>query len=67
LAIVGEPIAHRGHVAANLSSYHIAFTVAAGLAVTGALIALTIRNSDADATRKRRPAQPEPAAVEATA
>jgi hypothetical protein len=33
----------------------------------GALIALTIRNSDADATGERRPRQPEPAAVEATA
>ncbi|MCW2525686.1 MAG: family efflux transporter permease subunit [Pseudonocardiales bacterium] len=61
LALVGEPIARRGHVAGDLSSYHIAFAVAAGMAVTGALIALTIRNSDADATRQRKPAQPEPA------
>jgi EmrB/QacA subfamily drug resistance transporter len=38
----------------DLTAYHAAFAVAAGLAFTGALLALTIHDSDADSTRTPR-------------
>jgi predicted MFS family arabinose efflux permease len=51
LAAAGEPVVHAGHSASDVSSYHIAFGVAAGLAALCGLVAMTIRNSDADSTR----------------
>ena len=53
LALVGEPVAHLGHVADDLSSYHVGFVVCAGLAALCGLAAVTIHNSDADSTRAR--------------
>jgi EmrB/QacA subfamily drug resistance transporter len=50
-----------GHVVPNLAAYHAAFLVAAGVAVAGALVALTIHDADAAPTmvrRGRRSAQP---------
>jgi EmrB/QacA subfamily drug resistance transporter len=52
LAIVGEPTPVPKHAAKDLSSYHVAFAVAAGLALLCAFVAATIHNSDADSTRK---------------
>jgi hypothetical protein len=43
-----------GHLAPDLTSYHVAFLVAAGLAVMGAAVALTIHDADAAATMVRR-------------
>jgi len=46
-----------------LRAYHVAFLVAAGLALAAAAIALTIHDPDADSTRPRlspEPATPEP-------
>jgi predicted MFS family arabinose efflux permease len=51
LALVGEPAAIRGRTVNDLSSYHVAFAVAAGLSLLCGLAALTIRNADADSTR----------------
>jgi EmrB/QacA subfamily drug resistance transporter len=51
LAFVGEPTPIAGHTVKDLSSYHVAFVVAAGLAVLCALVAMTLHNSDADGTR----------------
>lgn len=51
LAAAGGAVVASGHAASDLSSYHIAFSVAAGLAVLCGVVALTIRNSDADSTR----------------
>jgi EmrB/QacA subfamily drug resistance transporter len=46
-------VTHRvgGTTAPNLRAYHVAFLVAAGLAVVAALIALTVHDADADSTR----------------
>ncbi len=47
----------------DLHAYHVAFLVAAGLALAAAAIALTIHDPDADSTRPRpspKPATPEP-------
>lgn len=47
----------------DLHAYHVAFLVAAGLALAAAAIALTIHDPDADSTRPRlspEPATPEP-------
>jgi EmrB/QacA subfamily drug resistance transporter len=50
-----------GAAVANLHAYHVAFLVAAALALTGAAIGLTIHDQDADATRPRLVAtRPEP-------
>jgi EmrB/QacA subfamily drug resistance transporter len=51
LALVGEPAAIPGRPVNDLSSYHVAFAVAAGLALLCGFAALTIRNADADSTR----------------
>jgi EmrB/QacA subfamily drug resistance transporter len=45
--------------APNLTTYHVAFVIAGGLALIGFLIALKIRDSDAASTMKKKP---EPAA-----
>jgi EmrB/QacA subfamily drug resistance transporter len=50
LAAVGTEHVARGHLTANLASYHAAFMVAAGIALLGSLVALTISDSDAAAT-----------------
>jgi hypothetical protein len=47
---VGTEHVARGHLTANLASYHAAFMVAAGIALLGSLVALTISDSDAAAT-----------------
>ena len=62
LALVGTTHEVSGHVAANLDAYHAAFLVAAGVALIGAAVALTIRDADAAATmvRHRQGAKPEP-------
>ena len=51
IAAIG--VLHRvdGAIAPNLRSYHVAFLVAAGLAVAAALVASTIRHEDAVSTR----------------
>jgi Na+/melibiose symporter-like transporter len=75
VAVLSTVIAAVGFGAAAVSSkpgtgtlqpYHVAFAVAAGFAFVGALLALTINDADAEATRvsrgSRRPApEPEPA------
>jgi MFS family permease len=55
LALVGTTHAVAGHVAANLAAYHAAFLVAAGVALVGAAVALTIKDIDAAATMVRKP------------
>ncbi|MHB1709837.1 MAG: MDR family MFS transporter [Acidimicrobiales bacterium] len=54
LALVGTDHAVGGHRVANLSAYHDAFVVAAGLAVVGAFLALSVNNSDAANTMVHR-------------
>jgi EmrB/QacA subfamily drug resistance transporter len=64
LALVGTTHVVAGHVAANLTAYHAAFLVAAGVALVGAAVALTIKDVDAAATMVRRPkSKPEPSPV----
>jgi MFS family permease len=46
----------------DLQAYHVAFGVAAGFAFVGALLALTIKDSDAEATRVPRRRRSQPAA-----
>ena len=69
LAAVGTTHAVGRHAVANLTAYHAAFAVAAGVALVGAAVALTIKDVDAAATRAPsgvRPAgrQDEPVVVE---
>lgn len=59
LAAVGTSHLVGGQPAPNLTSYHVAFLVAAGLAFLGMLAALTIHDADADHTRL--PPDPSPA------
>ncbi len=55
LSIVGPTrLSATGAVLPNLTAYHAAFLTSAGLALIGACIALTIRDSDAAATMSRR-------------
>lgn len=54
ISAVGLVERRGGAVVANLSAYHDAFLVAAGLALLGALAALTVRDADAAATMVRR-------------
>ncbi|HUZ22363.1 MAG TPA: MDR family MFS transporter [Streptosporangiaceae bacterium] len=54
IVAVGATKVMGGRVAPDLAAYHVAFLVAAGLAAVGALIALTIHDADAAATRVRR-------------
>lgn len=54
LALVGTERVVAGHPVPDLAAYHLAFAVAAGLALVGSAVALTIRDADAAATMVRR-------------
>ena len=54
VAAVGPVHVVNGKESANLVAYHAAFVVAAGLAMLGAIVALTIRDSEAHQTMVRR-------------
>ena len=43
-----------GHIVANLHAYHVGFLVAAGIALLGALSALTVHDEDAASTMVAR-------------
>jgi len=61
LALVGTEHVVGGHPVPDLAGYHAAFLTAAGLALVGSLLALTVRDEDAAATmvgRRSRPARP---------
>jgi Na+/melibiose symporter-like transporter len=67
LSLVGTTHEVAGHAAANLDAYHAAFLVAAGVALVGAAVALTIKDVDAAATmvrRSRGKPEPSPATLE---
>ena len=53
LALIGTTHVVGGHLAANLWAYHAAFLAAAGIALVGALVALTISDADAAETMVR--------------
>ena len=53
LALIGTTHVVGGHLAANLWAYHAAFLAAAGIALIGALVALTISDADAAETMVR--------------
>jgi EmrB/QacA subfamily drug resistance transporter len=68
LAAAGPTQVVGGHLAPNLLAYHVAFLTASGVAVLAALVALTVRDSDAAATmvsRRRAAKEPEPEHVAA--
>jgi MFS family permease len=68
IVAVGATKIVAGRVAPDLSAYHVAFLVAAGLAAAGAVVALTIHDRDAAATMVRRGGQKaEPAGPAAMA
>jgi EmrB/QacA subfamily drug resistance transporter len=54
IVAVGATSIVAGRIAPDLAAYHVAFLVAAGLAVAGAVVALTIHDADAAATIVRR-------------
>jgi EmrB/QacA subfamily drug resistance transporter len=54
IVAVGATTIVAGRVTPNLAAYHVAFLLAAGLAIVGAVVALTIHDSDAAATMVRR-------------
>ena len=54
IVAVGATQTVAGRVTPNLAAYHVAFLAAAALAAVGAVIALTIHDSDAAATMVRR-------------
>jgi MFS family permease len=54
IVAVGATTVVAGRVTPNLTAYHVAFLMAAGLAVVGAVVALTIHDADAAATMVRR-------------
>jgi EmrB/QacA subfamily drug resistance transporter len=54
IVAVGATMTVAGRVTPNLAAYHAAFLVAAGVAVAGAAVALTIHDADAAATMVRR-------------
>jgi EmrB/QacA subfamily drug resistance transporter len=61
IVAVGATKIVAGRVAPDLTAYHVAFGVAAGVAVAGAAVALTIHDADAAATivrRDRRKSEP---------
>ena len=63
---VGATQAVAGRVVPDLTAYHVAFLVAAGVAALGAVIALTIHDADAASTIiRRRRKQDEPAPLPA--
>jgi MFS family permease len=47
---VGATTSRAGHTVPNLTAYHVAFLVAAGIAVAAAMVALTIHDADAATT-----------------
>ena len=53
LAAVGTTHVVAGHSVPNLAAYHAAFLTAAGLALVGSAVALTIKDADAAATMVR--------------
>jgi EmrB/QacA subfamily drug resistance transporter len=58
---VGATRTVAGHVTPDLTAYHVAFLVAAGVAAVAAVVALTIHDTDAASTIIRRRGQkPEP-------
>ena len=68
IAAVGATHLVAGHTVANLAAYHAAFLTASGIALIGAVVALTINDVDAAATmvrRGRRAARPQPASTSA--
>ena len=69
LAAVGTVHLVGAHVTANLAAYHAAFLVAAGIAVIGSVVALSIKDADAAATMvlHRSKAKSEPAPTLAVA
>jgi MFS family permease len=67
LAAIGVVHVVAGRSVPNLRAYHVAFLVAAGLALLAAAAATTIRDHDADSTRTPPPAhdeRPEPVLIE---
>ena len=54
IVAVGATKVVAGQVTPNLAAYHAAFLVAAGLALVGAAVALTIHDADAASTMVRR-------------
>ncbi len=54
IVAVGATRIAAGQVVPNLAAYHVAFAVAAGVAVVGAAVALTIHDADAASTMVRR-------------
>jgi EmrB/QacA subfamily drug resistance transporter len=61
IVAVGAAKTVAGHVVPSLTAYHAAFGVAAGVAVLGIVVALTIHDADAAATMVRRGRRrPEP-------
>lgn len=62
ISTVGVSSGRRGH--ADLTGYHAAFGVAAGLAFAGSLLALTIHDADAESTRTARRSRVRRAPVE---
>jgi MFS family permease len=54
IVAVGATKIAAGRVTPNLAAYHAAFGVAAGIALAGAIVALTIRDTDAISTMVRR-------------
>jgi len=54
LALVGTEHVVGGHAVPDLAGYHAAFLTAAGLALIGSLVALTVHDADAAATMVRR-------------
>ena len=67
LAAVGPTRVVAGRAVANLSAYHLAFLVAAAIAVAASAVALTVHDSDAISTivARRGTRHPEPAVVAA--
>jgi EmrB/QacA subfamily drug resistance transporter len=62
MAAVGTVHLVGTHVTANLAAYHAGFLMAAGFALIGSVLALTIKDSDAAATMVRRGSKAPPAA-----
>ena len=54
IVAVGATSTEGGQVTPNLAAYHLAFLLAAGIAVAGAVVALSIHDADAAATMVRR-------------
>ena len=55
IVAVGATSAEAGQVTPNLAAYHLAFLLAAGIAMAGAVVALSIHDADAAAAVVRRP------------